>query len=95
MRLEPGKKLCEKVAGDFREAYGKMYRCMTGAYNALEILSHTPHERHLKLLEKELRDGAREKKPGSRRDREPTAPARDCAPLRCATRGQRQWKGKT
>ena len=40
--------LCRSVAGD--EA--KLYRCVTGAYNAIEILSHDPKYR-LSALEKD------------------------------------------
>ena len=37
--IEPAMKLCEQVAGQDHSKYGKMYRCTTGAYNAIEILS--------------------------------------------------------
>jgi hypothetical protein len=40
--MKPGVDLCERVAGDDRSQYGKMYRCVTGVYNALEILSQEP-----------------------------------------------------
>jgi hypothetical protein len=36
--IEPSIKLCEKVAPE-NEYQGKRYRCMTGVYNAIEILS--------------------------------------------------------
>lgn len=32
-------KICKSLAGDDHTQYGKMYRCVSGAYNALEILS--------------------------------------------------------
>ncbi len=38
--IDPAMKLCEGVAGHDRTRYGKLYRCTSGAYNALEILSN-------------------------------------------------------
>lgn len=40
--IEPGIQLCEQVAGNDRTEFGKLYRCVTGAYNAVEILSQDP-----------------------------------------------------
>lgn len=40
--IEPGLKLCELVSRGDESKYGKLYRCVTGAYNAIEILSHDP-----------------------------------------------------
>lgn len=37
--IEPGMKLCEDIAGHDRSQHGKLYRCTTGVYNAIEILS--------------------------------------------------------
>ena len=52
-------------------------------------------EKQKKLLRKELRDGAGEKNLTHVLIENATARARDSAPLRCAPRGQREWKGKT
>ena len=46
--LSPSLKMCEKVAGDDHSQYGKLYRCVSGAYNSLEILSHNPKYKLLK-----------------------------------------------
>lgn len=40
--IAPSLNMCEKVAGDDHSQYGKLYRCVTGAYNAIEILSADP-----------------------------------------------------
>jgi len=40
--MKPGMDLCERVAGDDRSQYGKLYRCVTGVYNGIEILSQEP-----------------------------------------------------
>lgn len=40
--IKSGIELCEKVALGDHSQYGKLYRCVTGAYNAIEILSHIP-----------------------------------------------------
>ena len=40
--LEPGMAMCKTVAGDDTSQFGKMYRCVSGAFNALEILSQDP-----------------------------------------------------
>ncbi|MCE9549076.1 hypothetical protein K8Q98_01620 [Candidatus Nomurabacteria bacterium] len=37
--LAPAFNMCLSVAGDDHSKYGKLYRCITGAYNSLEILS--------------------------------------------------------
>lgn len=39
LMIDPGMQLCEQVAGNDRSEFGKLYRCVTGAYNAVEILS--------------------------------------------------------
>ncbi|MFZ2522235.1 MAG: cupredoxin domain-containing protein [Minisyncoccia bacterium] len=40
--IESGMSLCLKVSEGDTSKYGKLYRCVTGAYNAIEILSHDP-----------------------------------------------------
>lgn len=40
--IGPALEMCADVAGDDRSQYGKLYRCVTGAYNSLEILSSDP-----------------------------------------------------
>jgi len=40
--VKPGLEMCEKIAGDDKTQFGPLYRCVTGAYNALEILSANP-----------------------------------------------------
>ena len=52
-------------------------------------------EKQKKLLRKELRNGAQAQMPAHVVIENPTARARDCAPLRCAPRGQHLLKGKT
>lgn len=37
--IKPGLNLCQKVANDLEQPFGKLYRCVSGAYNALEILA--------------------------------------------------------
>lgn len=37
--LKPSLQLCETIAGNDRVLHGKLYRCTTGAYNAIEILA--------------------------------------------------------
>ena len=40
--IAPSLKMCEQVAGNDRGLHGKLYRCVSGAYNAIEILSMDP-----------------------------------------------------
>jgi plastocyanin len=40
--LDPGIKICQLVAGEDKTEFGKMYRCVSGAYNALQILADDP-----------------------------------------------------
>ena len=37
--MQPAMDMCLKVAGNDHSQYGKLYRCVSGAYNSLEILS--------------------------------------------------------
>ena len=40
--IDPGLRLCVLVSKGDNSKYGKLYRCVTGAYNSIEILSHDP-----------------------------------------------------
>ncbi len=40
--IKTGLDICEKVAGDDRSQYGKLYRCVSGVFNSIEILSTNP-----------------------------------------------------
>jgi len=37
--IEPGMKICEQIAGHDRSLFGKLYRCVSGVFNSIEILS--------------------------------------------------------
>lgn len=37
--IQPGLKMCSQAAGFDQTVFGKLYRCVSGSYNALEILS--------------------------------------------------------
>jgi hypothetical protein len=47
--VKPGIDLCERVVGSDKAPYGFLYRCTTGAYNALEVLSQDPKYKLQKL----------------------------------------------
>lgn len=40
--MESGIKMCQLIAGDDTSEFGKLYRCVSGAFNAIEILSTDP-----------------------------------------------------
>lgn len=40
--IDDGLEMCEKVAGEDRSQFGKLYRCVSGAYNSIEVLSAEP-----------------------------------------------------